>query len=61
MRELVERNGFALEKVSWYRYSQVRQPIDRLLDLVIGPALWVWPQLSEGLMAACCVTDRLDA
>ena len=61
VRELAARNGFGLEKVSWYRYSQVRQPIDRLLDLVIGPVLWVWPQLSEGLIAECRVTDTIDA
>lgn len=59
VRELAERNGFGLEKVSWYRYSLVRRPIDRLLDLVIGPALWVWPQLSEGLIAECRVTETL--
>lgn len=53
VRELAERNGFRLESVTWYRYSFARKPIDKLIDFVLKPILWLWPQLSEGLIAEC--------
>lgn len=55
VRELVERNGFHLDNVNWYRYSFARTSVDRLVDMVIAPVLWLWPQLSEGLIAECSV------
>jgi hypothetical protein len=53
VRELVERNGFTLDKTNWYRYSPIRQPIDKAVDVLLGPMLWMWPQLAEGLIAEC--------
>lgn len=53
VRELVERNGFALDKVTWYRYSFSRRLADRVLDVALSPVTWMWPQVSEGLIADC--------
>ena len=57
VRELSERNGFRLQSVRWYRYSQqpnqARNVVDRLVDRLLAPVTWVWPQLSEGLIAEC--------
>lgn len=53
IRELVERNGLGLDRVNWYRYSPVRKAIDRVVDVALAPAIWMWPQLSEGLIAEC--------
>ena len=53
IRELVERNGFQLERVHWYRYSPSRKAIDRIVDVALAPMIWLWPQLSEGLIAEC--------
>ncbi len=53
VRELAERNGYALDRVNWYRYSPARKPIDRVVDTAIAPFIWMWPQLSEGLIAEC--------
>ena len=53
VRELVERNGFALDKVTWYRYSFSRKFADQMVDIVLSPVTWFWPQLSEGLIAEC--------
>lgn len=53
VRELVERNGLTLQRVNWYRYSPTRKPIDSVVDFCIAPAIWMWPQLSEGLIAEC--------
>ena len=57
VRELAERNGMQLERVKWYRYSPMRKAIDRAVDVAIAPVLWMWPQLSEGLVAECRVAD----
>ena len=57
VRELAERNGFEMETVNWYRYSQTRKAIDRCVDVAIAPVLWMWPQLSEGLIAECRVAQ----
>jgi hypothetical protein len=53
IRELAERNGFSLREVRWYRYSSTRKPLDQALEVLIRPATWIWPQLSEGLIADC--------
>lgn len=53
LRELVQRNSFQLDKTEWYRYSPARKPIDRVVDLAIAPMIWLWPQLSEGIIAEC--------
>lgn len=57
VRELAERNGFQLDRVNWYRYSPARKGIDRVVDAAISPLLWMWPQLSEGLIAECSVAS----
>ena len=56
IRELAQRNGFELSKTTWYRYSPVRTGVDRVVDFCLAPALWMWPQLSEGLIAECHVS-----
>lgn len=56
VRELAERNGFHLDRVNWYRYSFTPTAIDRIVDVALAPALWMWPQLSEGLIAECSKT-----
>lgn len=58
VRELVERNGFQLDRVTWYRYSPARKVVDRAVDLAIAPLTWMWPQLSEGLIAECSLTGE---
>ena len=58
IRELVERNGLRLERVDWYRYSNTKKIIDRVVDNVLAPAIWMWPQLSEGLIAQCRVPAK---
>lgn len=55
VRELADRNGFRLDTVHWYRYSFARSPIDRIVDVLLSPVTWIWPQLSEGLIAVCSV------
>lgn len=60
VRELAERNGFTLDKATWYRYSPTRTPIDRVMDVVLGPMQWVWPQLSEGLIAECGLATSFE-
>ena len=55
VRELAERNGFSLDSVNWYRYSPARKAIDRVVDTAIAPVIWMWPQLSEGLIAECSI------
>ena len=57
VRELAERNGFSLDKVNWYRYSPARKAVDRVVDAVLKPMIWIWPQLSEGLIAECSVAE----
>lgn len=60
VRELAERNGFHMDSVNWYRYSPARKPIDRVVDVAIAPIIWMWPQLSEGLIAECSVAELPD-
>ena len=57
VRELTQRYGFSLQKTSWYHCSQVRQPADRAMDVLLSPMLWALPQFSEGLIAECCLAD----
>lgn len=57
VRELAERNGFALDRVNWYRYSPARKAIDRVIDTALAPLTWMWPQLSEGLVAECSISS----
>ena len=58
VRELAERNGFTLDRVNWYRYSPTRKAIDRVVDMGLAPVLWMWPQLSEGLIAECSLANE---
>ena len=58
VRELVERNGFVLDGIRWYHYSPTRQAIDRVVDFALAPLLWMWPQLSEGLIAECRISAQ---
>jgi len=56
--ELVERNGFVLERLNWYYYLPMRKAIDRAVDVAITPMLWRWTQLSEGLIAECSLSPE---
>lgn len=56
IRELSERNGYDLDCVNWYRYSPSRKLIDTVVDTALAPVTWLWPQLSEGLIAECSVS-----
>lgn len=58
LKELAERNGFQLDRAHWYRYSPTRKTVDRVVDFTLAPVTWVWPQLSEGLIAECIPTEQ---
>ena len=57
LRELAARAQFEVESMKWYRYSQPRRGLDRMLDLAVNPLLWCWPQLAEGMIALCRPVD----
>lgn len=60
IRELAARNGFRLDQVTWYRYSPQRNVIDRVVETALAPVIWMWPQLSEGLIAECRPREHDD-
>lgn len=57
IRELTARNGFQLDRLSWYRYSVTTTVIDSIVRYATAPLIWLWPQLSEGLIAECSLRE----